>query len=225
MPLFNRGNHETAPPPPPPAASEARRRTVEVMAERADMLQQLVDRVEETIQMASGLIRADRGAGAAYSQDVIRPWQEQALAAHRDLEAEALTHLADLRAATELVAGGHTALAVQKHGPLLRRLRDLEAALAAARRAKPDGLPRVDVVQTLRLARKPSTRAEEILAILLPQQETELGSVQVQDVLSRLRIEGVDATAFTTRTPGPQYVWNDPRVEAALAQEPAEAKV
>lgn len=222
MPLF-RGNHNDTPPPETPK-DEGRQRVDEVMQERADMLQQLVDRVEEAILMAAGLIRSDRGTGTAYRQDVIKPWMEQALAAFRDLETETLTHLGQLRDITELVNGGHADLAIANHGPLLSHLRELEAALGAARRSKPDGLPRVDVIQTLRLARKPSTRAEEILTILLPQQETSLGEVQVQDVLSRLAIEGVDAGAFTTYTPRPRYVWNDPRVEAALAaQQPQEA--
>lgn len=219
MPFWNNGNEKQAPETPPePIASEGRPRVEAHMAERGARLQALTDEVERLIKSANDLIADDRRLAGYYSADVVGPWSRNVLGSHDALQDVVLTSANDLRAATELVAGGHTDLALQKHGGLLRQLSVMEQNLAALRRDKPLGIPSVSIVQCMRLQRRPTTRAQEILATLLPEDvQTALGEVQVQDVVSRLAFEGIDAASFTTRTPRPQYIWRDPRVVAALA--------
>ncbi len=218
MPLFGNNNRETTP------KSEADRRVDDHMAGRRDRLQALTDKIEGLIRESDQLIADDRTLAQVYIADTVQPWKTAAFAAHGALKDEVLTHLTDLTEAADLVRAGETRLAVAKHGPLLRNLARLERTLAEVRKQKPQGLARVSIHQTARLARRPSVRAEEVLAHLLPDgSQTALGQVNVEDIASRLTFEGIDAQAFTTFAGGPHYVWRDPRVTSALAEEPAEA--
>jgi len=187
----------------------------DLVGTRRESLQAVVDQVEATIKSVAELVAADSDLSRQYRGEIVQPWRAEIMAAHQTFSDAVKLHWPSLVEAVRLIRGGEGRLAVVKYGDLLADLRALEAELGALKRAKPDGVPRVNINQTLGLARRPSQTAEQILSILLDGQteRAALGAVEVEDTTSRLVIEGVEAADITLHLgTSVVYVWAHPAV-------------
>jgi hypothetical protein len=195
------------------------------LEERRESLQALTDAAEDLIRQARALVEADANLAHAYGAAFIAGWRRDILAAHSAFKDAVLLHLGDLAGATDLVRRGESALAVRKFGLVLASIRELERTLGDLKRARPDGVPRVSLAQTARLARRPTHMAETLLSIVLEGQahRAAMGEVGIDDTLSRLVLD-IDASGFTLQQgQALHFVWAAPSVLAALAKEPTPA--
>jgi len=187
----------------------------QVLASRRDEVQRLVDQTEQLIAATAALVDSDRYLAAQYRQDIVAPWSKAILAAHQAFHDLVITSMPAIREAGRLVRAGEGRLALAGYGELLATIRAAEAAVATLKKAKPDGVSRVSIHETAFIARRPSQMAEHLLSILLEGQSerASLGQVTVEDVTSRLVVEGVEALELQVRLHDRVvWVWNHPAV-------------
>jgi len=211
-------NHETATETDPRTESKAQ--VDEIVAERRERVAALVAEAEKLVESARNIIAADADVGRSYAVHVINPWRDDIMAAFQAFRAEVIGNRQALREATRLVRDRESAIAVEKFGPILARIRDLERVLGDLKRARPVGLSRIGSHLVTQVRPRPSPQAERLADILLEgAPQSDFGLVTVDDVISRLQIEEDPTDFILHRGTFTEFVWNAQVIVAEMEKQ------